>query len=84
MGIDGAGADGSADCVGGFEPDPSTDHGGNGALIYQVVLPTVPRLSARDKNAVCQRIVNKSAGFPSVPNPKIGCAHFLWCTRRRL
>ena len=38
--IDGAGTDGSAEGAGGVEPGPSNDHGGDGACIDQVVVPT--------------------------------------------
>ena len=38
--IDGAGADGSAERVGGVEPGPSNNNGGDGACIDQVVVPT--------------------------------------------
>ena len=57
--IDGAGADGSAGGAGGVEPGPSNDHGGCGACMDQVVVPTAPpRPSARDKDAVRHRVVN--------------------------
>ena len=47
--IDSAGADGSAEGAGGVEPGPLNDHGGDGACIDQVVVPTArPRPSARD------------------------------------
>ena len=56
--IDGAGADGSAEGAVGVEPGPSIDHGGDGAFIGQVVVPTAPpRPSARDKYAVRHRVV---------------------------
>ena len=52
--IDGAGADGSAEGVGGVEPGQSNDHGDDGACINPVVVTTAPlRPSARDKDAVC-------------------------------
>ena len=57
--IGGAGADGSAEGAGGVEPGPSNDHGGCGACMDQVVVPTAPpRPSARDKDAVRHRVVN--------------------------
>ena len=40
--IDGAGADGSAESAGGVEPGPSNNHGGDGACIDLVVVPTAP------------------------------------------
>ena len=56
--IDGAGADGSAE--GAVDPCPSNDHGGDGACIDQVVVPTAPpRPSARDKDAVSHRVVSE-------------------------
>lgn len=60
----GAGADGSArgSAVGsaGVVPGPSNDHGGGGACIDQVVVPTaLPRPDARDKCAVHHRVVNE-------------------------
>ena len=58
--IDGAGADGSAEGVGGVEPGPSNDHGGDGFCIDQVVVSTAPpRKSARDKDAFRNRVVNE-------------------------
>ena len=58
--IDGAGPDGSAEGADGVEPGPSNDHGGCGAFIDQVVVPTAPpRPSARDKAAVHHREVNE-------------------------
>ena len=38
--IDGAGAGGSAEGAGGVEPGPSNDHGGCGACIDLVIVPT--------------------------------------------
>ena len=58
--IDGVGPDGSAEGADGVEPGPSNDHGGCGAFIDQVVVPTAPpRPSARDKAAVHHREVNE-------------------------
>ena len=58
--IDGAGADGSSEGAGGVEPCSSKDHGGDGACIDQVVVPTAPpRPSAGDKDAVYHRVVNE-------------------------
>ena len=48
--IDGAGADGSAEGAGGVEPGPSNDHGGDGACIDQVVVPTTPLARAPPTN----------------------------------
>ena len=76
--------DGSAEGVGGVEPGPSIDHGGDGARIDQVFVPMFPRPSARNQDSVRHRVVNESAGFPRVSNPSAGSVHFLWCTRRRL
>ena len=72
--IDGAGADGSAEGAGGVEPGPSNDHGGCGACINQVVVPTAPpRPSARDKNAVRHRVVNERR-LPKPPKSQ----HWVW------
>ena len=49
--VESVGAGGSAEDAGGVEPGPSIDHGGEGVFIEQVVVPTVPRPSARDKDA---------------------------------
>ena len=58
--IDGAGADGSSEGAGGVEPCSSKDHGGDGACIDQVVVPTAPpRPSAGGKDAVYHRVVNE-------------------------
>ena len=71
--IDGAGTDGSAEGAGSVEPGPSCDHGGNGACIIQVVVPTAPpRPSARDKDAVRYRVLNESR-LPKRPKlPALG------------
>ena len=75
--IDGAGADGSAEGAGGVEPGPSNDHGGCGACIDQVVVPTAPpRPSARDKDAVRHRVVNERR-LPEPPQiPAVGVETF--------
>ena len=58
--IDRDGADGSAEGVGGVEPGPSNDHGGEGACIDQVDVPTAPpRPSARDNHMVRHRVENE-------------------------
>ena len=72
--IDGAGADGNAEGAGGVEPGPSNDRGGDRACIDQVVVPTVPpRPSARDKDAVCHRVVNERR-LPKPPKSQ----HCVW------
>ena len=78
--IDGAGADGSAEGAGGVEPGPSNDHGGCGACIDQVVVPTAPpRPSARDKDAVRHRVVNERR-LPEPPQiPAVGVETFYGC-----
>ena len=48
--IDGAGADGSAEGAGGVEPGPPNDHGGCGACIDQVIVPTGPPAGEPAKN----------------------------------
>ena len=72
--IDGAGADGSSEGAGGVEPCSSKDHGGDGACIDQVVVPTAPpRPSARDKDAVRHRVVNERR-LPKPPKSQ----HWVW------
>ena len=67
--IDDAGADGSAEGI-GVEPGPSNGHGGCGACIDQVVVPTAPpRPSACDKDAVRHRVVNERR-LPKPPKPQ--------------
>ena len=39
--VDSAGADGSAEGVGGVEPGPTNDHGGDGAFFFLVYLVSV-------------------------------------------
>ena len=46
--IGGAGADGSAEGAGDVESGPSNDHGGDGACIDQVVVPTAPPRPSAD------------------------------------
>ena len=58
--IDGAGVDGIAEDAGGVASGPSNDHGGGGACIDQVVVPTAPpRPSARDNDAVRHRVMHE-------------------------
>ena len=71
--IDSAGADGSAEDAGGVEPGSSNDHGGCGACIDQVVVPTTPRPSAFDKDAVRHRVVNDHR-LPKPPKSQ----HWVW------
>ena len=74
---DGAGADGSAEGAGGAEPGLSNDHGGCGACIDQVVVPTAPpRPCARIKDAVHHRVVNERR-LPELPQiPALGSETF--------
>ena len=56
--IDGAGVYGSVEGAGGVEPGPPNDHGGCGACIHQVVVPTAPpHPGTRDKDAVRQCVL---------------------------
>ena len=72
--IDGAGADGSAEGAGGVEPGPSNDHGGCGDGIDKVLVPTAPpRPSARDEDAVHQRVLNERR-LPKPPKSQ----HWVW------
>ena len=57
--IGGAGADGSAEGAGGVEPGPSNDHGGCGACMDQVVVPTAPPRPSACHEAVRHRVVNE-------------------------
>ena len=79
-----AGANGSDKGAGGVELGPSNDHGGDGARVDQVVVPTAsPRPRARDKDAVHpvrHRGVNER---PSPRNLSTGCGNILWCRRWR-
>ena len=75
--IDGAGADGSAEVLAALnQPGPSNDTAvmEPAACIDQVVVPTAPpRPSARDKDAVRHRVVNK----PRLPKPPKS-QHWVW------
>ena len=69
--IDGAGADGSSEGAGGVEPCSSKDHGGDGACIDQVVVPTAPpRPCARNRDAVHHRVVNERR-LPELPKSRL-------------
>ena len=68
---DGAAADISAEGAGGAEPGPSNGHGGCGACIDQVVVPTAPpRPCARNRDAVHHRVVNERR-LPELPKSRL-------------
>ena len=83
--IDSAGADISGEGDGGVEPGPSNVHGGCGACIDQVVVPTAhPCPNARDKNALRHHVVSERR-LPKPPKCQHRVSkHFTLCAKQAL
>ena len=73
------------DGAGGVEPGPSNEHGGCGACIDQVVVPTAPpRPSARDKHAVRRCVVNEHRLPMPLKSQQWVWKHFTVCAKEEI